>query len=120
MPVPNKLKSTKTKKGSAKKPVQSPSIAATNEESGAMEVCPVVGVGASAGGLEAFTELLQRLPADPGFAIVFIQHLDPKHSSILTQLLARSTQMRVQQIRDSMPVLPNQVYVIPPNSNIHL
>src|SRR5262249_12257483 len=57
---------------------------------------------------------------DPGFAIVFVQHLDPKHASILTELLSRSTRMRVVQIRDGMAIRPNEVYVIPPNSNIRI
>src|ERR1700692_2381405 len=57
---------------------------------------PVVGIGASAGGLEAFTKLLQHLPADTGMAFVLIQHLDPKHESILASLLSRATKMTVR------------------------
>ncbi len=81
---------------------------------------PVVGFGASAGGLEAFTELLQHVPAEPGFALVLVQHLDPKHSSILTELLSRATHMPVAQVRDGMPVEQNRVYVIPPNTNLSI
>ncbi len=84
------------------------------------QFCPVVGFGASAGGLEAFTDVLRHLPVDTGLAIVFIQHLDPKHSSILTELLARSTRMPVVQVGDGMPVEPNRIYVIPPNGNISI
>src|SRR5579862_1781463 len=57
------------------------------------ESFPVVGIGASAGGLEAFTKLLKHLPADTGMAFVLIQHLDPKHESILATLLSRATRM---------------------------
>ena len=78
----------------------------------------VVGFGASAGGLEAFTEVLHHLPPDLGMALVFIQHLDPRHGSILTDLLSRSTSMPVHQVTDGMTVEPNHVYVIPPNANL--
>ena len=78
--------------------------------------CPVVGFGASAGGLEAMTEVLHELPADTGMAIVFIQHLDPKHASMLSELLARGTSMPVQQATNGMKVEANKVYVIPPNT----
>lgn len=56
---------------------------------------PIVAFGASAGGLEAFTSVLQQLPSDSGLSLVLVQHLDPQHSSILTELLARSTPMKV-------------------------
>jgi two-component system, chemotaxis family, CheB/CheR fusion protein len=80
--------------------------------------CLVAGFGASAGGLEAFTDVLHRLPNDTGLSLVFIQHLDPKHSSVLTELLARATRMPVVQVAGGMPIKPNHVYVIPPNTNI--
>ncbi|HKQ74714.1 MAG TPA: chemotaxis protein CheB [Blastocatellia bacterium] len=79
---------------------------------------PVVGIGASAGGLEAFRQLLERLPVDTGMAFVLVQHLDPTHDSILTELLSRSTQMPVSEVRDGMAVAPDHVYVIPRNSNM--
>src|SRR6185436_14559482 len=72
---------------------------------------PIVGIGASAGGLEAVTKLLQHLPADTGMAFVLIQHLDPKHESILPQLLSRATSMPVQAATQRMRVQPNHVYV---------
>ncbi|MGA2261166.1 MAG: chemotaxis protein CheB, partial [Acidobacteriota bacterium] len=75
---------------------------------------PVVGVGASAGGLEAFTQLLQHLPADTGMAFVFIQHLAPQHPSMLASLLSRTTAMPVMEVQHGTPVQPNRVYVIPP------
>src|SRR6476646_4926122 len=79
--------------------------------------CPVVGIGASAGGLEAFTPLLSSLPADTGMAFVLIQLLAPQPDSLLTQALSRATTMPVVQIRDGMQVEGNHVYVIPPNAD---
>ncbi len=77
---------------------------------------PVVGIGASAGGLEAFTRLLQHLPVDTGMAFVFVQHLAPQHSSMLASLLSRTTTMPVMEVQHGTPVQPNHVYVIPPNT----
>ncbi len=77
---------------------------------------PIVGIGASAGGLEAFTQLLENLPTDTGMAFVLIQHLDPTRHSLLTELLNRKTSLPVTEVRDGMVVEPNQVYVIPPNT----
>jgi two-component system CheB/CheR fusion protein len=82
------------------------------------QAMPIVGIGASAGGLKAFTQLLQRLPANSGMAFVLVQHLDPKHVSILPELLAKATKMPVHEVKDGMPVEPNHVYVIPANVNI--
>ena len=77
---------------------------------------PVVGIGASAGGLEAFTQLLSHLPIDTGMAFVLVQHLDPSQKSLLSQILARTTQMPVHEVQEGMVVEPNHVYVIPPNT----
>ncbi len=79
---------------------------------------PVVGIGASAGGLEVFKLLLADLPADTGFAIVFVQHLDPNHHSMLAEILARSTAMPVSEATDGMPMEANHVYVIPANADL--
>src|SRR6266568_4462226 len=81
---------------------------------------PVVGIGGSAGGLEAFTQLLRHLPATLGMAYVFVQHLNPTHESLLTDLLARATPMPVHEARDHMIVEANHVYVIPPNTDLTL
>ncbi|HLA75704.1 MAG TPA: EAL domain-containing protein [Gammaproteobacteria bacterium] len=81
---------------------------------------PIAGIGASAGGLEAFTELLKALPADTGMAFVLVQHLDPVHESALTQLLGRATPMPVHEITHNLQVVPNHVYVIPPNKNLSI
>jgi len=88
------------------------------KEQGGAASFPVVGVGASAGGLEAFRELLKHLPADTGMAFVLVQHLDPHHESLLASLQAGSTAMAVREARDNMPVEPNCVYVIPPDTNM--
>ncbi len=79
---------------------------------------PVVGVGASAGGLEAFTQLLKNLPDDTGMAFVLIQHLDPHHDSKLHDLLARTTSIPVSEVTDGMAVRPNHVYIIPKHTNM--
>src|SRR5579885_3011683 len=79
---------------------------------------PVVGIGASAGGLEVFKRLLGLLPPDPGFAIVFVQHLDPNHHSLLTEILARVTTLPVSEAADGMPLEANHVYVIPANVDL--
>jgi two-component system, chemotaxis family, CheB/CheR fusion protein len=79
---------------------------------------PVVGVGASAGGLEAFTQLLRALPEDTGMAFVFVQHLDPTHETVLTDLLSKATRMPTSQVEDGTPVQPDHVYVIPPNHSL--
>src|SRR6185295_15514895 len=75
--------------------------------------CTIVGVGASAGGLEAFTQLLKQLPVDTGFGFVLVQHLDPQHESALTQILARATAMPVREVTNNLRVLANHVYIIP-------
>ncbi|MDP1579117.1 MAG: CheR family methyltransferase [Candidatus Didemnitutus sp.] len=80
--------------------------------------CPIVGVGASAGGLEAYTQLLMQLPLDTGFGFVLVQHLDPQHDSALTQLLARTTAMPVCEATHNLRVQANKVYIIPPNTSM--
>ena len=77
---------------------------------------PVVGIGASAGGLEAYRKLLEALPADPGIAFVLIPHLDPTHPSMLADLLSAHTGMPVVQAADRMLLERNHVYVIPPQA----
>ena len=80
----------------------------------------VVGIGASAGGLDAFTQLLRPLPIDTGMAFVLVQHLDPGHKSMLTEIIGRETRMPVSAVRDRMTLEPNHVYVIPPNTQMNL
>src|SRR5579863_3910387 len=76
---------------------------------------PVVGIGASAGGLEAFGQLLSALPADTGMSFVLVQHLDPAHESLLAELLAPHTEMPVISVQNDLAIEPNKVYVISPN-----
>ena len=77
---------------------------------------PVVGVGASAGGLDAFTKLLSHLPPRPGMAFLFVQHLDPHRDSLLPELLGSVSPMPVRQVENGMQLLPDQVYVSPSNA----
>ena len=81
---------------------------------------PVVGIGASAGGLAAFEAFFSGMPAatDPGMAFVLVQHLDPNHKSILTDLIRRYTRMQVFEVEDGMAVQPNCAYIIPPNRDM--
>src|SRR6185436_2984927 len=79
---------------------------------------PIVGIGASAGGLEAFRQLLRALPIDAGMAYVLVQHLDPTHESILASLLAQATKMPVAEVKGETRVEPDRVYVIPPSEDI--
>jgi two-component system CheB/CheR fusion protein len=81
-------------------------------------VIPVAGIGASAGGLEVFKRLLGLLPGDTGFAIVFVQHLDPHHHSMLAEILARATAMPVSEAANGMALEANHVYVIPANVDL--
>ncbi|MEO5657966.1 MAG: chemotaxis protein CheB [Nitrospiria bacterium] len=80
----------------------------------------IVGIGASAGGLEALEAFFRQMPADSGLAFVVVQHLDPGHKSIMVDLLARRTAMKVLQVADGMRVTPNSVYVIPPHKYLAL
>jgi two-component system CheB/CheR fusion protein len=81
---------------------------------------PIVGIGASAGGLEALELFLKNVPKDSGMAFVIVQHLDPTQKGILVELLQRGTTMRVAQVKDRMQVEANCVYVIPPNKNLSI
>lgn len=81
---------------------------------------PVVGIGASAGGLEALERFLAHVPADSGIAYVVIQHLDPTHVGMMPELLQRATSMPVQQAKNRMRVKPDHIYVIPPNRDMSI
>ncbi|MHB1958736.1 MAG: chemotaxis protein CheB [Acidobacteriaceae bacterium] len=77
---------------------------------------PIVAVGASAGGLEAYTEFFHALPVDTGMAFVLVQHLDPSHHSLLAEILSKATRMPVDEVRSGTRIRPNRVYVIPPDA----
>ena len=81
---------------------------------------PIIGIGASAGGLEAFEQFFRNVPPDIGMTFVLVTHLDPGHASILTEILQRSTAMPVHEAQDQMAVAPNNVYVIPPNREMSI
>ncbi|HTH56747.1 MAG TPA: chemotaxis protein CheB [Cyclobacteriaceae bacterium] len=99
MPVKTKIKSS-TKKGQSQ------------------NTFAIVAIGASAGGLEAVTLFLQNLSPTTGMAFVYVQHLSPDHKSILTSLLAKTTQMKVQEVRNKMFMQPDNLYVIPPDKEM--
>ncbi|MCX6914432.1 MAG: PAS domain-containing protein [Verrucomicrobia bacterium] len=82
--------------------------------------CPVVGIGASAGGLEALELFLRNVPPGSGMAYVIVQHLDPTHKGIMPELLQRATSMKVMQVKDRTRVQPECVYVIPPNKDMSI
>jgi two-component system CheB/CheR fusion protein len=81
---------------------------------------PVVGIGASAGGLEAFSELLVNLPTNTGMAFLLVQHLDPTHSSFLVEILSKQTRMPIEEVREGVEIRPDHVYVLPPNNTLTL
>jgi two-component system CheB/CheR fusion protein len=80
----------------------------------------VVGIGASAGGLEAVSELLKNLPPDTGMTFIVVQHLDPTHHSALPEILQRQTAMKVTEATEAVHIDPNHVYVIPPDKTLRI
>ncbi|MGS0743290.1 chemotaxis protein CheB [Glaciimonas sp. GG7] len=82
------------------------------------ESFPIIGIGASAGGLEAFEQFFRPFPSNCGMAFILVSHLDPDHASLLTEILQRSTMMPVSEAQDQQQVMPNCVYVIPPNRDL--
>ncbi len=82
--------------------------------------CPVIGIGCSAGGLEALERFFSQVPADSGLAFVVVQHLSPSHASALPELLRGIARVPVLEVRDGTPVVPDHVYVIPPDRDLAL
>jgi two-component system CheB/CheR fusion protein len=103
------------KNANGKSPATPAEVEAEKTDAGGF---PIVGVGASAGGLEAFDLFFRKISRDSGMAFVLVPHLDPGHDSILTEILQRSTTMPVVEAQDQMTVVPNTVYVIPPNRDM--
>src|SRR5881394_2130460 len=105
------------KKTSGRKLSQSKSsnAKATPESAKPNSVCPIVGIGGSAGGFEAAMDLLRHLPPKTGMAFVIVQHLDPHHASRLSNLLGKVTAMPVSEITETTKPKPNTVYVQPPS-----
>ncbi len=110
------------KKSFAKKRRLSPTLSKTEANDAAAPGkaggFPIVAIGASAGGLEAIEQFLKKMPTDTGMAFVLIQHLDPTHKSILTDLIKRATPLKVSEVTDGVKVEPNNAYVIPPNRDM--
>jgi two-component system CheB/CheR fusion protein len=90
----------------------------SESEQALQECSAIVAIGASAGGLEVFTQILEGLPVDTGMGFVLLQHLAPQHDSQLSEILRRSTKMPVNQAREGMRIMPNSVYIIPPNTSM--
>jgi two-component system CheB/CheR fusion protein len=114
-------KKTAPKSRARKAPLTIPSPGAIDDQPTITEeTFPVVGIGASAGGLAAFEEFFSGMPKDedPGMAFVLVQHLAPDHKSILSDLIQRYTNMPVFEVEDGMPVRVNCAYIIPPNRDM--
>ena len=97
-----------------------PTEAGASEDGHPTTFLPIVGIGASAGGLEALEAFLSNVPIKSGMAFVIVQHLDPTHKGIMVELLQRCTPMPVVQVKDRMAVAPDSVYVIPPNRDLSI
>ena len=78
----------------------------------------VVGIGASAGGLEALEKFFSNMPSDSGIAFVIIMHFDPSSKSLMVEILKRYTKMEVFQVEEGMKIEPNHIYIIPPNKDM--
>ncbi|HEY0031230.1 MAG TPA: chemotaxis protein CheB [Bacteroidia bacterium] len=105
-----KLKVLAKKKSTTKRP---PSLVKN-------KIFPIVAIGASAGGLEAVTELLKNLPANTGMAYIYIAHLSPDYKSMLSSLLSRTTKMKVQEAKNGAAMEPNKFYIIPPDKEMRV
>jgi len=103
------------KKGAAARAVVSP---APNEKPEKDTGFPIIGMGASAGGLESFELFFRKMPPNSGMAFVLVSHLDPSHASMLTEILQRNTSMPVIEALDQIKIEPGHVYVIPPNRDM--
>src|SRR5579872_5693911 len=110
-----KKKSPRQKKAAKKEIFEAPHAPAITQDA-----FPIVGIGASAGGFEAFSQMLKHLPEHTGMAFVFVQHLDPTHSSVLPEILSRSTKISVLEVKDGMKVAPDRIYVMPANTTMLL
>ncbi len=109
----------KTKPGHRDKRA-SRTVRATASAATATGSFPIIGIGTSAGGLEALEHFLRHVPETGGMAFVIVQHLDPTRKGIMPELLQRTTGMKVIQVKDRTPVLPDCVYVIPPNKDMSI
>jgi two-component system, chemotaxis family, CheB/CheR fusion protein len=115
----SKKRATKVKTGEPKRTRKTGAAlsAQLRDEGGSF---PIVGIGASAGGLEAIEQFLRHLPAGSGMACVVVQHLDPTQKGMMVELLQRATTLKVLQVKDRMKIEPDHVYVIPPNQDMSI
>lgn len=95
-----------------------PKKSKSNAPAATVQNFPIVGIGASAGGLEAFKLLLKAIPGDSGMAYVLVQHLDPTHESMLPEILSRVTKIPVYEITDDIHLAPDHIYIIPSNKTL--
>jgi two-component system, chemotaxis family, CheB/CheR fusion protein len=111
---------SKTPRRGERWPVTEMQPAAAPPSGGSLSDFLIAAIGASAGGVEASTELVRHLPSNTGMAFVLIQHLDPKHHSMLSEILAKETAMPVMEVKDRMKVQPDHIYVIPPDASMSI
>src|SRR5688572_12100911 len=117
--VANRFMRTKSKPERGRKKSASPARKAATALPANVSF-PIVGIGASAGGLEALEQFLGNVPPGSAMAFVIVQHLDPTHKGIMPELLQRATSMKVMQVKDRTRVRPACVYVIPPNKDMSI
>ncbi len=118
--MPQPSKSTRVGKKGGEHRAKTNRSQPTDDVRGAKPLFPIVGIGASAGGLEALDLFLRNVPADSSIAFVIVQHLEPTHKSSMVELLQRATGMKVLQVKDRTPLQPACVYVIPPNKDMSI
>jgi two-component system CheB/CheR fusion protein len=121
-PATGKSPTTRRSAGAKQPPATTPTDSPSEESAAAVAAgplqFPVVAIGASAGGLDAFKRFFRNMPANSGAAFVLVPHLDPTHRSLMVELLARQTQMHVCEAEEGMTIQANSVYVIPPNKDL--
>lgn len=127
MPKKNQDKKVKAagkvvKKGTGRQTKSTSSSPSTDDDRGSRKLLdfPVVGIGASAGGLDALQELFKAMPEKTGMAFIVVSHLDPSHVSLLPELLQKTTSLKVGQIRNGVKIQRDCVYIIPPNKNLQI
>jgi len=100
--------------------LMSPKKSIMSKKNNLSDHLPVVGIGASAGGLEAFKTFFDKIPINTGMTFVLIPHLDPGHKSLMEEIIRRYTDMPVTQVKTRIKIEPNQIYILPPNRNLTL
>src|SRR5260370_27743661 len=115
-PTPKARRPKAAKRVKVSKRTEAAKPHAESEQRLSQASCPIVGIGASAGGLDAFQRLFSKMPADSGMAFVLVPHLDAHHKSAMVELLPAHTRMPVLEIADPAQVEADHVYVIPPNA----